>query len=64
MARRHTPAEQYRQAQQMARDHNLMIIERPGMRYVLYRKTAVRPVYLGQATGTGSLFRLVSRFSH
>lgn len=67
MARRHSPAEQYRQAQQMAHDHNLLISERPGKgeaRYFLYRKTDVKPVYLGQATGAGGLFRLVSKFSH
>lgn len=67
MARRHTPAEQYRQAQQMARDHNLLISEKPGngeARYVVYRKTGTKPVFLGQTTGAGGLFRLVSKFSH
>lgn len=60
MTRRHTPIEQYRQAQQIARDHNLLISERPGGRYTCYRKAA-RPVYLGQAGGAAGLFRLVSR---
>ena len=61
MTRRHTPIEQYRQAQQIARDHNLQISERPAGRYACYR-IAPRPVYLGQAVGADGLFRLVSRF--
>lgn len=67
MTRRHTPIEQYRQAQQMARDNNLLISEKPGngeALSALYRKTASKPVYLGKATGASGLYRLVSRFMH
>lgn len=69
MTRRHTPIEQYRQAQQIAHDHNLLICPRAAqgngeLQYVLYRKTAARPIYLGRASGTNGLYRLVIKFAH
>lgn len=64
MARRHTPIEQYRQAKLIASDHNLLISERAAGRYMLFRKTQAKPVYLGQTSGAGGLFRLVSKFAH
>lgn len=67
MARRHSPAEQYRQAKLIALDYDLAIDERPGKyepRYYVFRKTSGKPVFLGHAMGTGGLFRLVSKHSH
>lgn len=67
MTRRHSPAEQYRQAKQIALDHNMVITEKKPpqgeTRYVVYRKAGAKPTFLGQATGASGLFRLVSRLS-
>lgn len=67
MTRRHSPAEQYRQAKQIALDHNMVISEKKppegDTRYVVYRKTGSRPAFLGQAVGASALFRLVSKLS-
>ncbi|HLO65297.1 MAG TPA: hypothetical protein VK165_20230 [Azonexus sp.] len=64
MPRRHTPIEQYRQAQLIAKDHNLLISERAAGRYMLFRKTPGKPAYLGRTSGADGLYRLVSRFAH
>ncbi|MER2537663.1 MAG: hypothetical protein ABTQ26_00325 [Azonexus sp.] len=43
---RHTPQQQFKEAKQIAKDHGCFVIEKAG-RYLVYRKTPMRAVYLG-----------------
>lgn len=63
MPRRHTPQNQFHQAQVIAREHNLLITGGMG-RYCVFRKTPAKPVFLGQAVDAEKLYRLVSKFAH
>lgn len=60
MARVHTPLQQYKEARQIAADNNMIVSEKGG-RYSLYRKTSMRPVWLGSRTDIGEFRRFVER---
>lgn len=47
MARQHNPMQQWKEAQQIALDYNMFIVQK-GDKYLLYRKLATRPLFLGQ----------------
>lgn len=50
MTKRHDPLQQYREAQQIARDYGMFIVEKPDsekVRYLVYRRTTPRNVFLG-----------------
>ena len=58
MTSRHTPAQQYKEAKQIARDHGMFFFEKNG-RYILYRECQPRNVYLGYRTDIGDFRRFV-----
>jgi hypothetical protein len=60
MARTHTPLQQYKEARQIAADYGMFVVDKGG-RYVLYRKTPVRPVWLGSRANAAGLRSLVCR---
>lgn len=62
MARQHNPLQQWKEAQQIARDYN-MFISQKGDKYLLYRKTPSRPVYLGQSGSVSGIRTLVEKCS-
>lgn len=60
VARQHTPRQQFKEAQQIARDHGLFVVEKAG-KYLLYRKTPVKPVYLGARCSAETLRSFVCK---
>lgn len=58
MARQHTPLQQFREAKQIASDHGLLVVEKAG-RFLLYRNSPERQVYLGFRTTAAGLRRFV-----
>ena len=44
--RNHSPQQQFKEARQIAADHNMFVVDKGG-RFLLYRKAPARPVYLG-----------------
>ena len=60
MTRVHSPAQQYKEARQIAADYGMYIVDKGG-RYTVYRKTPSRPVYLGQRSDAASLRTFVCR---
>jgi hypothetical protein len=62
MVTRHSPVQQYRQALQIAKDNNMLVVEKDG-RYIVYRKNPDNPArnfYLGACSSAGALFKKVS----
>lgn len=62
MTRRRTPLQQYKEAQQMAHDGGCFICQKAG-RFLGYRKTTTRNVFVGRTTHVSSLRRLVGRIT-
>lgn len=60
MARRHSGIQQYKQACQIAKDHNMFVVDK-GDRFIVYRKVPGRNVCLGECGSAEALFRKVSR---
>lgn len=60
MARQHNPLQQWKEAQQIARDYNMFIVEK-GDQYLLYRKQSSRPVYLGKRGSIPGIRTLVEK---
>ena len=58
--RRHSPQQQYQQAMQIAKDHNMFVVDKDG-RYLVFRRLPDRNVCLGQCSSPEMLFRKVSR---
>lgn len=54
------PLEQLHDAEQIARSHNMFVI-RQGERFLLYRRTRTRPVFLGARSEATAFCSLVSR---
>lgn len=54
------PVEQLHDAEQIARSHNMFVIRR-GDRFLLFRRTRSRPVFLGARSEAAALRSLVSR---
>ncbi len=64
--RRHTPLQQFREACQIAHDHNMFVVEKParggeGTDHILYRKTPVKPQRVGSRRDVGEFRRFVER---
>lgn len=60
MARQHNPLQQWKEAQHIARDYNMFIVEKDGQ-YLLYRKLAGRPLYLGKRGSVAGIRTLVEK---
>ena len=63
MTKRHTPQEQFRQAQTIAKEHGLFVVEKAGI-YQLFRRMVTRNVFLGKSGTPDGLHRLVCRVTH
>jgi hypothetical protein len=57
---RHSPLKQFKQAKQIAQDHGLFIVDKPGD-YRLYRKMALRIVFIGKRSTPEALYTLVCK---
>ena len=58
--RTHSPTQQFKEARQIAVDHNMFVVDK-GNHYLLYRKTPTRPVYLGKRSDAAALRSFVCR---
>lgn len=58
--RNHSPVQQFKEARQIAADHNMFVVDKGG-RFLLYRKTPTRPVFLGQRTDVAAFRSFVCR---
>lgn len=63
MARQHTPLQQFREAQQIARDHGLFVIEKSG-KYLLYRNDPKRHIYIGARSSVQGLRSFVCKVAN
>lgn len=64
--RHHSPAQQFREACQIARDHNMFVVEKPAKDaeatdYILYRKTPTKPQRVGRRRDIADFRRFVER---
>lgn len=57
--RQHSPKQQFREAQIIAAEHNMYVVDK-GDAFLLYRK-AERPVYIGRRSTVEALHSMVSR---
>lgn len=55
--RQHTPKQQFREAQTIAAEHNMFVVDK-GSAFLLYRK-AERPVFIGKRSSASALRTLV-----
>jgi len=60
---RHSPIQQLKEARQIALDHGCFVCEKGG-KYLVYRKTPMRPVYLGSRGTPETLRRFVCQVTH
>lgn len=58
--RHHSGLQQWKEAVQIAKDHGLKIVQK-GERYLLYRQSTPRNVYLGFRTSVQGLRQFVAR---
>jgi hypothetical protein len=58
--KRHTGQQQFKQACQIAKDHGMFVVDK-GDKFIVYRKTPIRNVCLGECGSAEALFRKVSR---
>lgn len=58
MARQHTPQQQFKEALQIARDHNLFVVDKSGT-YFVYRRTPIRNTFIGKRSTVSGLRTLV-----
>lgn len=58
--RQDSPRQQFKQAQTIATEHGMFVVDK-GDRFLLYRKSADRPVFLGKRTSPDALRTLVTR---
>lgn len=56
MTRQHSPLQQFKEAQQLAKDHGMFVVDK-GDRFLLYRKLPGRNVFLGKRNSAPA-FRL------
>lgn len=64
--RQHSPAQQFREACQIARDHGMFVVDKPSKDgaatdYILYRKTPAKPVRVGRRRDIADFRRFVER---
>lgn len=60
MTRRHTPLQQFKEAQQIARDHNMFVVDK-GDNFLLYRRAAPTNVYIGKRHSAAGIRALVCK---
>lgn len=58
----HTPLQQYKEACQIAKDHNMFVVDKPG-KYLVYRQMPDRNILLGSCKTVETLRRKVSRYA-
>lgn len=58
MTRQPTLAQQIKQAKQLARDHNMFVVDKGGL-YYLYRAMPGRNVFIGMRTSAAAFCRFV-----
>lgn len=56
MTRQHSPLQQFKEAQQLAADHGMFVVDK-GTQFLLYRKMPTRNVFLGKRNSAAA-FRL------
>lgn len=59
--RRHSPQQQYKQACQIAKDHNMFVVDKGSDRYLVYRRAAPKNVFIAECKSADALFHKVSR---
>lgn len=60
MPQRHTPQQQFKQAQQIAQDHGLFVVEKAGT-YLVYRRTPIHNTFIGKRSTVSGLRTLVRK---
>lgn len=63
MPPRHTPTQQFKEAQQIARDHGCFVVDK-GDRFLVYRRTTTRNVYLGFRSDPAALRAFVCQVTN
>lgn len=63
MARQHSPIQQIKEAKQIARDHGLFVVEKGG-KFLLYRCSTPRNVFIAQRGTPESLRQLVCKVAN
>ena len=58
MTRQHSPLQQFKEAQQFAKDHGMFVVDK-GNRFLLSRKLPHRNVYIGMRTSVEAFCRFV-----
>lgn len=59
MTRQHSAAQQFKEAAQLAKDHNMFVVDK-GNRFLLYRKLPHRNLYLGMRSSVEDFCRFVA----
>lgn len=59
MTRQHSGQQQFKEAQQLAKDHGMFVVDK-GDRFLLYRKMPHRSVYLGMRSSVEAFRRFVA----
>lgn len=60
---RHSPLQQLKEAKQIALDHHMFVVERPG-KYLLYRQGKPNNIYLGARVSVENLRTFVERCAY
>lgn len=58
--RTHTPQQQFKEAKQIASDHNMFVVDK-GDTFFLYRKASPKPAFLGKRSSAEGIRTLVCR---
>lgn len=60
---RHSPLQQFKQAQQIARDHGLLVVEKAG-EFLVYRQLATRNEFIAKRGTPAGLCILVRKLTN
>lgn len=60
MTRQHSPLQQFKEAQQLAKDHGMFVVDK-GDRFLVYRRTPVRNMFLGKRSTAAALRLFVAQ---
>lgn len=63
MARRHTPLQQFKEAQEIAKTAGLFVLERGG-KFQVYRKNPQKNIYLGTRATAEGLRQYVAKLAN
>lgn len=58
MTRQHSGQQQFKEAQQLAKDHGMFVVDK-GNRFLLYRKLPHRNIYIGMRSSAEAFRRFV-----